>query len=155
MATSLPNRSEQPVFPSRKTGCSRYFREHPIIKRFGRGWLVVAQRGRGAGLGRNRGVGVGVVLPPSHAGAHMPPSLNRPRRPARLATSLGARYPSPIGGITKSPINASAAAIASWIQLGSAPAAMFNFAAINWWASISKPFPRTGSCRMARSCSCV
>jgi len=61
----------------------------------------------------------------------MSPSLNWPRIPARGAASLGARYPLPMGGITRSPINASASAIVSWIQLGSAPAAMFSFAAIN------------------------
>jgi hypothetical protein len=86
--------------------------------------------GRGAAVGRARGVGPGDGLP-SQDGAHKKPSLYWSRVSASADTSLGARYPVPIGGITKSPINASASAIVCWIQLASAPLAMFSFAAIN------------------------
>jgi hypothetical protein len=53
------------------------------------------------------------------------------RNPAVGDTSLGRRYRSPIGGITKFPIKASASAKVCWMQLPSARLAMFSFAAIS------------------------
>src|ERR1700757_3810357 len=95
--------------------------------------VLSLQRGRGAGLGRVRraiGVAVGGGVS-SHVGAHSMPSLYWPRVSARADTSLGARYPSPTGGTTRSPIKALASSIVCWMQLVSEPLAMFSSAAIN------------------------
>src|SRR5581483_6918555 len=87
-------------------------------------------RWRGWAVGRDLGAGLGDEW--SQLGAHKPPSLKSPRIPAKGAASRGRRYPSPIGGTTRSPIRASASANVCWTQLPSAPLAMFSFAAISW-----------------------
>jgi hypothetical protein len=111
---------------------------------------LITHHGRWRGSGCCRGAGWrGGGEPLSQLGAHKLPSLYSPRIPAVGDTSRGRRYPSPIGGITRSPIKASASANVCWIQLPSAPLAMFSFAAISCFARMSKPFPRTGSRRIA------
>lgn len=113
-------------------------------------FVYLRTHGRGWGSGCCRGSGWrGGGEPLSQLGAHKLPSLYSPRIPAVGCTADGRRYPSPTGGITRSPINASASAKVCWMQLPSAPLAMFSFAAISCLARMSKPFPRTGSRRIA------
>jgi hypothetical protein len=93
------------------------------------------QCGRGgggcrSGCGCSVGLGGGLESS-SHSGAHKSPSLYSPRVSTRPSTSLGDKNPLPTGGITRSPIIASASDNVCWIQLPSAPLAMFSFAAIS------------------------
>ena len=117
----------------RANGARELCRELPLIYQLLVNIHYSVQCGRCAavGRGRARGVAVGGGLPCSQDGAHNIPSLYWSRVSARADTSLGARYPSPTGGTTRSPIKASASAIVCWMQLASAPLAMFSFAAIN------------------------
>lgn len=82
--------------------------------------------------GRGCSVGLGGGLESSsHSGAHKSPSLYSPRVSTRASTSLGDKNPLPTGGTTRSPIMASASDNVCWIQLPSAPLAMFSFATIS------------------------
>src|SRR5262245_20971585 len=84
------------------------------------------QRGRGTGFGCDRRGGTGGGDPfSSHDGAHKSPSLYSPRVSASVDTSRGDKNPLPTGGITRSPIKAFASVIVCWMQLPSAPLAMF------------------------------
>ena len=103
------------------------------------------------GSGCSVGLGGGLESS-SHSGAHKSPSLYSPRVSTRASTSLGDKNPLPTGGITRSPIIASASDNVCWIQLPSAPLAMFSFATISLRASNTNPLPRTGCWRMESNC---